>query len=284
MLRSKMVRVGLCGALALVLSACAEEDDDVAVVTPPVVVSPSPTPTPVAAIDELEGVSTAVALDDEFLAGLTSLKLTPGVLGGASLEDGVVSFPITDGNVIYYDPNSGVQPYVQGSIEHEGSGISLTNGTKTVELEDFIVDPGESVLTGRVTVDGEVFAERAPLFFLDGRTLNPLQVNEDEGTAVLQGTSVSLTKTAADALNQVFATSALVEFFPVGVATITVELPDTDPTGAPAPAPTETVVSTSPSASPSVVVSVSPSASASPSASPSPSPVAASPSAAPSPS
>ncbi len=76
-----------------------------------------------------------------------------------------------------------------------------------------------------MTVDGEVFAESAPLFFLDGRTLKPLQVNEAEGTAILEGTTVSLTKTAADALNMVFETDALAEFFKVGIAEITVALP-----------------------------------------------------------
>jgi hypothetical protein len=42
---------------------------------------------------------------------------------------------------------------------------------------------------------------------------------------VLEGTTVSLTKTAADALNMVFKTDALAEFFKVGVAEITVDVP-----------------------------------------------------------
>jgi hypothetical protein len=33
-----------------------------------------------------------------------------------------------------------------------------------------------SVITGKVSVAGEVAAEAAPLSFLDGRTLNPLEV------------------------------------------------------------------------------------------------------------
>jgi hypothetical protein len=56
-------------------------------------------------------------------------------------------------------------------------GLSLTAGGTQVELTDFVIDPGASVLTGGVSVDGEVAAEGAPLFFLDGRTLKPLQVN-----------------------------------------------------------------------------------------------------------
>ena len=73
--------------------------------------------------------------------------------------------------------------------------------------------------------NGTVAAESAPLFFLDGRTLKPLQVNKDEGTAVLEGTTVSLTKEAADLLNKTYKVDALKEFFPVGVAKITVKLP-----------------------------------------------------------
>jgi hypothetical protein len=55
--------------------------------------------------------------------------------------------------------------------------LALTVGGTQVELTDFAIDPGASVLTGTVSVDGEVAAEGAPLFFLDGRSLKPLQVN-----------------------------------------------------------------------------------------------------------
>ncbi|MGH3038668.1 MAG: hypothetical protein ACRDLZ_04570 [Gaiellaceae bacterium] len=49
--------------------------------------------------------------------------------------------------------------------------------TASAALSDFVIDPGASVLTGTVSVSGEVAAEDAPLFFLDGRTLAPLAVN-----------------------------------------------------------------------------------------------------------
>ena len=223
--------LGLGAVLALTLSACGGNDP----ATPGAqstggssassAPAPSASPTPVAEIPDLNGKTTAVKLAPEFAAGLEQLKLTPGVLGGAKLADGSVSFPITGGEVTYFDPTSGVEPYVQGMIQHEGSGLSLTGGGKTVNLEDFVVDPEKSVLTGKVTVDGKVAFETAPLFFLDGSTLNPLQVDSASSTAVLQGTTVSLTKEAADALNMVFGVQALTEFFPVGVATITVEVP-----------------------------------------------------------
>jgi hypothetical protein len=76
------------------------------------------------------------------------------------------------------------------------------------------------VLTGKVTVDGAVAAESAPLFFLDGRTLEPLKAQGD--TAVLQGTTVKLKAEAATLLNDTFGTDALEGGLVIGVATITV--------------------------------------------------------------
>src|SRR5689334_22046874 len=111
-------------------------------------------PKPAAQIDQLTGRSTAVNLDGGFVKALTTLKLTPAPVGDAKISNnGVASFPITGGNVTYYKPGS-VSPYVQGKIDHAGSGLSLTGGGKTVKLTNFTIDPGKSVLTGKVTVDG----------------------------------------------------------------------------------------------------------------------------------
>jgi hypothetical protein len=204
-------------ALSFGVAACGSDDES----------SSAPTrPDPVAQVDQLSGRATAVTLDGGFVEALQSLKLIPGPLGAASISKaGVASFPITGGNVTYYEPGS-VSPYVQGEIDHDGAGLSLEGGGKRVELTDFVVDPGASVLTGKVTVDGpqaapQVAAESAPLFFLDGRTLNPLEVN-DNGTAVLEGTTVKLKAEAAELLNQTFGVEALEEGLLIGVAKITI--------------------------------------------------------------
>jgi hypothetical protein len=200
-------------ALAFGAAACGSDEDSSS--------QAQSQPEPVAQIDQLTGRTTAVALDAGFVKALTSLKLTPAPVGDAKISKaGVASFPISGGNVTYYEPGS-VSPYVQGSIDHTG-GLSLTRGGKMVELTDFVIDPGASVLTGTVSVDGEVAAEDAPLFFLDGRTLNPLAVNESNGTAVLEGTTVKLKAEAADLLNQTFGVTALEEGLEIGVAKITV--------------------------------------------------------------
>lgn len=180
-------------------------------------------PEPVAQIDALTGETTAVKLDAGFVSALESLKLTPGPVGDAKIENGSAKFPITGGNVTYYEPGS-ISPYVQGRIEHDGSGLSLEGGGKKVELTDFVVDPGTSTLTGTVSVDGQEAAADAPLFFLDGRTLKPLRTTDD-GRAVLEGTTVKLKAEAADLLNQTFGVDALKEGLVIGVAKITVKVP-----------------------------------------------------------
>ena len=180
------------------------------------------TPDPVAQINTLTGRSTDVQLDQDFVKALGTLELTPAAVGdGRITPAGVARFPITGGNVTYYTPGS-VAPYVQGEIDHAGSGLSLTGGGKTVKLTDFVVDPGKSVLTGKVTVDGKVAAESAPLFFLDGRTLQPLKTAGS--TAVLQGTTVKLKDEAATLLNDTFGTDALEGGLVIGVAKITVNV------------------------------------------------------------
>ena len=169
----------------------------------------------------LTGKSTAVTLDAGFVDALTQLKLTPSPVGDATItKQGIASFPITGGNVKYFKPGS-VSPYVQGEIDHDGSGLQLKGGGKTVQLTDFVVDPGASVLTGKVTVDGKEAAASAPLFFLDGRTLKPLEA-KDNGTAVLEGTTVKFKDESAQLLNDTFGVDALKGGLEVGVAKITV--------------------------------------------------------------
>jgi hypothetical protein len=176
---------------------------------------------PLAAVKNLSGRMTEVALDAGFVETLKSLKVTPGTVGDATVSDaGVASFPITAGHVTYYAPGT-VSPFVRGIINHDGAGLSLEAGGKKVELENFDVDPGKSVLTGDVSVDGTEAAPDAPLFFLDGSTLKPLKVNDD-GTAVLEGTTVKLKKEAAELLNKTFAIKSLKAGLVIGVAKITI--------------------------------------------------------------
>jgi hypothetical protein len=208
------------------LSACGANDADTAQAADNSSSSASyGRPAPVATVPAIPGGTTAVALDAGFTDALTSLKVTPGVVGGASLDagTGTVTFPITGGEVTLYDKASGYRPWVQGTLFHEGSGLSLTAGGTTIELTDFTIDPGKPArLFGNVSVNGTLAAPSAPLFNLDGSTLNAPTMGSD-GSAVLQGTTVKLSPEAAALLNKTLGTDALAGGFVIGVATITVQ-------------------------------------------------------------
>lgn len=206
------VAVAMAALVAAPLAACGSSDNDSS--------SSSSAPKPVASIEDLQGETTAIALDKGFTDALSSLKLTPGVVGTAKLTNGSLVFPITGGNVTVFKPGE-VSPYVIGQIQHEGSGLSLTAGGTKVELTNFNVDPGVSRVYGDVTVNGKVAATDAFLFQLDGRTLKPLKT--EGNTAILEGTKVEISKDAAPLLDQTFKTDAVKPGLLVGIATITVD-------------------------------------------------------------
>ena len=223
---AKLLVAGVALSAALTLSACGSDDSDAASSSSASSSSSSSAefarPEPVASLPAIPaGGSTAVALDQGFVDALGTLGLTPGTVGDATLADGSVSFPITGGTVTVFDKSTGYKPYVQGTIFHQGSGLSLTAGGTTVELTNFTIDPGTpSRLFGDVTVNGELAAPSAPLFDLDGSTLNPPAM--EAGNAVLQGTEVELSPEAAELLNATFGTDALAGGLLIGIATITV--------------------------------------------------------------
>ncbi len=217
--RRGIAAVATAVLLAAPLAACSSTDDSNTSGSGGQ--SQSAPPKPVAAIPALTGESTAIKLDTGFTDALASLKLTPGVVGDAQLQDGSLIFPITGGNVTVFKQGE-VSPYVVGQVQHENSGLSLSAGGTTVELTNFNVDPGQSVVYGDVAVNGKTAVTSAPLFNLDGRTLNPLKV--EGSTAVLQGTKVQISGPAADLLNQTFNTDAVKQGLLVGIATITVNV------------------------------------------------------------
>ncbi|OIH98318.1 hypothetical protein, partial [Curtobacterium sp. MCBA15_001] len=184
--------------------------------------SSSKIPAPVASVPEVKGGNTSVALDSGFTDALKSLGLTPGVSGSAKLDGGAVSFPITAGSVTYWSPDGSYRPYVQGLLNHNGSGLTLAAGSTTVTLENFVVNPGSSKLYGDVLVNGQVAASNAYLFSLHGGTLKPLQLEGDN--AILTGTTVHVSNDAATLLNSTFKTDAVKGGLLVGTATITAQI------------------------------------------------------------
>ncbi|MET4093813.1 hypothetical protein [Arthrobacter sp. UYCu712] len=214
--------VAAAGSLMLSLAACGPSNTASTASSAPAASSSASAemPKPLAAIPALTGTSTAVKLDASFAKALETLQLTPGVVGTAALTDGSLVFPITGGKVDYYDPAKDYRPYVQGLISHAGSGFSLTAGETKVDLTNFTIDPGSSKLYGDVAVNGETAAKQAYIFNLDGSTLKPLAKSGD--TAILEGTRVLISDTAAGLLNKTFKTDAVKADMLVGIAKITV--------------------------------------------------------------
>ncbi len=168
----------------------------------------SKTAKPVGEFKTLTGNTTTVVPDPGFVKALTSLKVTPGLVGTAKMTSQGFAFPITGGHVKLYKKGDHT-PYVQGEIDHKGSGLSLTAGGVKVELTDFVVEPGnDSALFGNVSANGKSVVKDAKLFNLDGSTLQTPTLSK-AGVATLQGTTIYLSKAAADLLNKTYKITAL---------------------------------------------------------------------------
>ena len=208
-IKTKASIAALVGALALTGVACGDSDSS----GPSASGAAQPTQSgdKVTALPSLTGVGTSVKIDPGTAEALKSLGVALAPVGTATFEasSSTITFPITSGYAeIHSDPNA--KPgFIQGSIAHEDSGFSLTAGSTKVELTDFVVDPGNSMLYG--TVGG---APKVPLLLLDGTAV---KVGSDgAGNVVLEGTVAKLTDTAADALNKAFNVTALKAGIPLG--------------------------------------------------------------------
>ena len=209
-IRTKASVVALAGVLALVGVACGDNDSSGSNATP--AAQNVPGTDMVTAIPSLSGVGTSVKIDAGTADALKSLGVALAPIGGATFEasTSTITFPITSGYAEIHSDRNAEPGYIQGSIAHEDSGFSLTAGSTKVELSDFVVDPGNSMLYG--TVGG---TPKVPLLFLDGANV---KVGADgSGNVVLEGTVAKLTDTAAGALNKAFNVSAIKPGLPLGV-------------------------------------------------------------------
>jgi hypothetical protein len=160
----------------------------------------------------LFGGNTTVTLSSDFTGALTSLGLSARSLHPASrIRRSKVSFPIASGNLDFEN--------AKGEILHIG-GLRLSNQTTTVKLTNFIIDTtGEQpVLTGLVQANGSVVG-RIKLFKLQLPALT-LPLPDSLFQLHIPNVGVKLTADAAGALNQVFGTTAFVEDFNIGTASV----------------------------------------------------------------
>jgi hypothetical protein len=164
-------------------------------------------PKPQGSFGKLTGNNTTVVFAPSFLSAITGLGVTPSGFGTAKLAksggDTTAAFPITGGKATIYKKGDKT-PYVQGEVDHSGSGLNLAAGGTTVTMKDFVIDPGNnSKLTGEVDVNGAVAYKSVKLFDLDGSTLKTPSISSD-GVATLSGTTIYLSPEAAGALNKTF--------------------------------------------------------------------------------
>ena len=163
------------------------------------------------------GGATSVELAPSFLGALASLKVSPAAIAPgriATRSKGVfAAFPITTGEI-----DLGT---LKAEIDHAG-GLSLTAGSTQVQLTSFIIDLAGTtpVLTGLVTVNGGLLG-RVPLFDLD---LGHSTAGAKEELVKVTNVAVTLTDTAAGALNGVFGITALSQGLAIGTASVRAHL------------------------------------------------------------
>jgi hypothetical protein len=154
------------------------------------------------------GGATSLAVDAGTAGALTQLGISVRPISGATASGATFSFPVRGGAA---DPTT-----LAGEVLHSG-GLRLQGRGATVDVVNFTIDTAPTP----VLDVGLVGAGRAPLANLD---LSGLQRSTEGSTLVLGNVGLTLTKAAADALDQAFSTTAFQEGLRLGTATVRAEL------------------------------------------------------------
>jgi hypothetical protein len=162
--------------------------------------------------ETIEAGRTTVNLASSFVSALGSLGVTPGTIGPTELKGSWVNFPITGGA---FDLDTAL-----GQVLHSG-GLTLTAGSTEVRLQSFIIDTTGSApqITGIVVADGKLVG-RLPLFNLTLAENISLPIKPEGGVFKEKGIGVTLTASAASALNSAFHITALAGGLDIGTANI----------------------------------------------------------------
>jgi hypothetical protein len=169
---------------------------------------------------KLRGGATEVSLDAGAAGALQSLGVSVAPTGKAyATKSGAIRFPITRGEV---DAET-----LAGQIRHAG-GLKFSAGKTSVMLDRYHINiDGSPDLSARVNLMGP---DRIELFDLD---VSGLKVTSEKGKTVISGVKLTLTDTAAGALNATFGVEAFGEGLAIGDATVksyarasTVRVPD----------------------------------------------------------
>lgn len=164
----------------------------------------------------IDSGKTTVTLSTTFVEALSKLEITPGTVDPTRLFNGTVDFPVTGGAI---DLDT-----AKGNILHSG-GLTLTKNNTVVTLQSFIIDTtgSQPQITGLVSVNGTLLG-RLPLFnvALPSNFSLPIKPAEFLSLAAVQieGAELTLTSTAAGALNNVFNTEEVPANLNIGTADV----------------------------------------------------------------
>ncbi len=127
---------------------------------------------------------------------LASVGLSVGTLGSAQFSPGSAGIPL-----VYFPITGGSQNTATfaGSIQHAGSGLSLSSGGTTLNLTNFVIDTTALTLTGQAATGGTSLGA-VPLF------------NLSFGSNPVSPFNLALTSTAAGALTTLFGLPNLTGF------------------------------------------------------------------------
>lgn len=216
---------GMIGAViatltVLSLAACTGEPKETSTPKPTSTINPND---PSANLAELKGTDTLIVLDKSFSENLNNTGITVNVTGGGTVAEDGVHLNITGGDIKYFDANKKVKnPRVEGSIYHEGTSLNFrTQDGKLLELAELVINNTE--VRGSVLMNGTDGGAGVPVFRLDESTLKPIYSNP-QGAAVFEGSTLYLTESSAQFLNDVSGTSVFKADTIVGTTKITASI------------------------------------------------------------
>lgn len=144
-------------------------------------------PTPVAAAAVIGG-DTRVAFTDAISGLQPGLTGTASLIGAAPLT---LNFPVTGG---------ALDAGLAGSIRHDGSGLTLSNGANTIGLGNFVIDTVTSTLFGDATLNDAALGTALPLFTFDLGTVSVAELTDLANPAL----ALLITSTTSGALTTAF--------------------------------------------------------------------------------
>ena len=145
-------------------------------------------------------------------APLGALGLSATPIGDAEINgSGYFSFPVTGGEL------NGLA----GDIEHDNSGLELSDGSTAVQLENFVIDTVNMQVNADVSLNGAFQTNTAILSF-DVSTLPDINDLFDLSNPML---SLVFTDGAADLLESVYSLNAQLNGVEFGLAATAPEVP-----------------------------------------------------------